>query len=181
MPVITKDKIEVLFANKNGKIKVYKDPNSYNDVTKYIFGLNTTKEKTRYIGGYGINLTTINSYPDMTITDIIHILRYVHYKCRKLDIKNDRKLYHIIIGFKCDDFDANLAKIAGDNISFQLFLKGWQNLYGVHEDTDSIHIHLMFNSVNIKNFNKYSASKIDNDKFLENIQTIAYDTILNYS
>lgn len=93
----------------------------------------------RYYSGRGVRKNPENAAKAMNRTQ-------KNYK------KNSgRRMYHWIISFPEIYDDANLVKIAADMVAELFYKKGYQVYYGVHEDTDNLHIHMAVNAVNYMN------------------------------
>ena len=54
--------------------------------------------------------------------------------------------------------DAGLAKIIAENIT-DMFFRKYQIYYGVHEDTENLHIHFAVNTVSYVDGKKFHQSK----------------------
>ncbi len=72
-----------------------------------------------------------------------------------------RQGYHLIISFEEGEVDAETAfevvgKFAGEYLG-----KGYEALYAVHDNTDHIHGHIIFNSVSFRDGKKYRYEKGD--------------------
>jgi len=119
---------------------------------KYI----TDPEKTqdgRYVG-------SVNCGAQTALAQMIDTKR--HYG--KLD---KRQGYHIIISFEETDVSADIAyEIMGKFA--EAYLGGaFEAVYAVHDDTEHMHAHLVFNSVRCKDGYKYDYKKGDWEKYIQ--------------
>ena len=72
-----------------------------------------------------------------------------------------RRAYHLMISFPDAYDDCNVIKIIAERIADEIFEKGYQLVYGIHEDTDNLHIHVVVSSVNFITGNKIHISDED--------------------
>lgn len=70
---------------------------------------------------------------------------------------NKRRIYHCIISFPKEVDDSNLIKLAAEDIADYIFEK-YQVVYGIHEDTEHLHIHLAINAVSYRDGKKFHIS-----------------------
>ena len=127
------------------------------------------------MGQLVINISPKKHYPQNK--DIRQLLTYVagHSKTKKFkaaysngygvsaDYKKDskRRMYHMVISFpsqyKCDlPCTIKIAKVIAKNI-----FKDYQIFYGIHTDTNNLHIHFAINAVNYRTGKKFHTSKAD--------------------
>ena len=116
------------------------------NLMKYIAGETEEKEKVKYCGGKGIP-----KKQDKAADRMIAVQKYF----RKT---NKRRIYHWIVSFPEQVKDVNCIKIIAENI-VGLFFENYQVYYGVHEDTDNLHIHLAVNAVSYVDGLKWHKSK----------------------
>ena len=61
-------------------------------------------------------------------------------------------MHHIIITFRTQHNHKPITNYEGiqimSNVGFQLLEEGFQNMYFVHNEYDSIHVHFIINSIN---------------------------------
>lgn len=112
-------------------------------------------EDSRYIGAVGCQ-------PDYAYEQMI--------STKKLFAKTDkRQAYHIIISFEEGEITADTAfEFIGRFVDE--YLQGeYESVYTVHDNTDHIHGHIVFNSVNKITGNKYRYKKGDWAKYIQPI------------
>lgn len=127
----------------------YKDDDARMDVYTYIYDLNHTgnskKLKSNIMGGSHVNMA-----------DPVQSMEEVAVKFHK-----DRgiRLKHLIISF--DQYEildigwlAEEVQLISDRIGMV-----YQNIYAIHEDKNTPHVHIMMNTVNHINGYKYNAQQ----------------------
>ena len=129
-------------------------------IMKYIAGLTEGKEKTRYCGGRGLPRD-----PQKAKECIVNIQRYY----RK---KKQRRLYHLMVSFPSTEEDVNYVKMVAENVANKFFEKH-QVYYGIHEDTDNLHIHFAINAVSYVDGKKWHQSNKEFDEMKKDIQKCA--------
>lgn len=91
--------------------------------------------------------------------------------------KTDKRLMrHMIVSFE-DDISPYNAYILGWQIA-AYFADRFQIVFGVHEDSDNIHIHLVFNTVSFVDGLKYSGERSDLVAFKHYVNYV-YDSYFN--
>ena len=152
-------KINVKMVNKK-----YKDRNAIKNLIKYVVTDKMNGKYCRYIGGHGVFY--MNTGKAVKQFDIVQ----EYYKKQ-----HGRRAYHMIISFeeKVDDLCEidNLAK----RIVFGV-LKDYQSVYAIHEDTDNLHIHIVWNAVSFINGKKWHMTKTEFWEFRRKIEKIAKQT-----
>lgn len=122
----------------NGKGK-YHDSDAKEDVIKYV--LNQNKTPHGYIGGYNIDMS-----------DPVGSMQSVSLGFGK---EKGVQIHHLIISFNKNELtDYNVANQIANRLS-QYVGQRYQTVYAVHENTDHIHFHLLFNSVSYLDGSKY--------------------------
>ena len=111
---------------------------------KYIMDPDKT-EDGRYIGGS-------NCFPENALEQMLETKRYFG----KLD---KRQGYHFIISFEEEEITENTAfELVGEFVKEYLG-KDYEAVYAIHNDTDHIHGHIIFNSVRCTDGYKYDYPK----------------------
>lgn len=126
----------------------------------YIAGETEDKEKTRYYNGRGLP----RNYEKAAKT-IIKVQR-------SMKKAKQRRIYHLFISFPGEVDDVNYVKLVAESVANMLFEKH-QIYYGVHEDTDNLHIHLAINAVSYIDGKKWHQSKKEFGKMKQEIHKIA--------
>lgn len=134
-----------------------KDRDIRNLIT-YIAGKSKESKKVRYYNGRGLSRE-----PKKAATNIIKIQQY-YGKADK------RRIFHFVIAFQNMN-DAGLAKIIAENIT-DMFFRKYQIYYGVHEDTENLHIHFAVNTVSYVDGRKFHQSKKEFGKMKKGITEI---------
>lgn len=139
------------FVNAAGK---YSDPLAYDCVIGYI--LQNHKTPSRIIGGFGVDFNN----PAQSMKD--HSISY--------NKDTGVRLRHFIVSFTRKESEKlhliqNIAHHLGQIIGLT-----HQVVYAVHEDTDTLHIHYVFNSVALYTGRKYHGSKADHYELMDTIR-----------
>ena len=135
-----------------------KDRDIRNLIT-YIAGESKKSKEIRYYGGRGVS-----KEPQKAAKNIIQIQK--HYG--KAD---KRRIFHFVVAFPCDMDDAGLVKIVAENIA-HMFSDRYQIFYGVHEDTENLHIHFAVNTVSFVDGKKFHQSKKEFEDLKRNIRKV---------
>ena len=118
----------------------YKNSTSVHNLVAYVLRDKDTKKRVHYYGGYGVNINNADK-------QIMWVKNYY--------LKTDnRMMRHIIVSFD-EDITPYDAYILGWRIS-AYYGDRYQLVFGVHEDTEHIHIHIVFNTVSFIDGRKYS-------------------------
>ncbi len=127
---------------KNVNCGKYKEKRDMLNLIKYITGNSTKPEKqksVRYIGGCGVPY-----YNSDLCCDSMYIVKKYYNKTDK----KFRSVYHFMISFENPIEDANIVKLIAIGICQNFYEDGFQCIYGVHEDTEHLHIHIAVNGTN---------------------------------
>lgn len=116
------------------------------NLINYIAGKTEGKEEVKYCGGKGVPKNL-----DEVVNSMIAVQKYF----RKTE---KRRIYHWIISFPEYVKDVNCIKIIAENMA-DIFFENYQVYYGIHEDTDNLHIHLAVNAVSYVDGLKWHKSK----------------------
>lgn len=110
----------------------------------------TVKEKT----GNGRFVAGLNSQPEFAYEQ----MKETKVKFGKLD---GRQGYHLIISFEEGEVDVQTAFEIVGRCAKEYIGNGYEAVYSVHNNTDHIHGHILFNSVNFQTGRKYRYEKGD--------------------
>ena len=153
----------VMFICKKG-MDYYKNAKSIDNLTKYVMG--DIKERkhleTVSIGGNGLDYTNHKKM----VKQIKKVQKVFH--------KNTgRRMYHFVLLFdeSLKEEEQAVSEIA-DLIVKEKF-HDYQVIYGVHRDTDNIHIHFAMSSVNYNTGLKFHMDYMTYKSFKESIEDIA--------
>lgn len=85
-----------------------------------------------------------------------------------------RRMCHYVLSFDSMIRDADAVKELACAVMWEFFPE-YQMLYAVHINTDNLHIHFIFNPVNIETGKKFSLKNADFHKLQNNIETYAIE------
>ena len=105
----------------------------------------------------GINCTPANAFETMKAT------KYKHHKI------DGRQAYHLIISFVENEVDADTAFELTEKFVREYLGDDYEAVYAVHDNTDNIHSHIVFNSVNRVTGKKFRYQKGDWAKHIQPI------------
>ena len=120
----------------------------------YIINTDKTQEG-RLIGG-------VNCQPDMAFEQMKDTKR----KFGKVD---QRQGYHIVLSFKEGEITPDTAYELTEKFMQQYLRNQYEVVFAVHDNTDHIHSHIVFNSVSCINGRKYHYKKGDWEKEIQPI------------
>lgn len=127
-------------------VKMVSDPyyneSSIFNLVHYALTDKSTGTHVRYYGGYNVDISR-------AAEQIILVKQYF----RKWD---NRKMRHFVVSFD-ESITPYDAYILGWQIA-AFYADRCQIVFGVHEDTDNVHIHFVFNTVGFVDGLKYSGS-----------------------
>lgn len=139
------------FLNAAGK---YSDPLAYDCVIGYI--LQAYKTPSKIIGGFGVDLNK----PAQSMKD--HAILY--------NKDTGVRLRHFLVSFtRKESQNIHLIQKIAYHLG-QVIGLTHQVVYAVHEDTGTLHIHYVFNSVALYTGRKYHGSKADHYELKKIIQ-----------
>ena len=131
-----------IFKQLNGKDR-YHDSNTRQDVINYI--LQPNKILNRYIGW--INIDMRNPAESMNLVS-------KHY-----NKTSGVQLRHFILAFRPDETDdTELVNVIAQQVMYWLGQR-YQVIYAVHEDTEHLHVHFIFNPVSVVDGQRYYGTK----------------------
>lgn len=146
----------------------YTNDKDIKNMVNYIAGNCSGKEKTRYCNGRGLPKDSKKA-----ANCIIKTQRYYGKG-------NRRRIYHFILSFPHYFDDANYVKLVAESIADMIYEK-YQVYYGVHEDTDNLHIHFAVNAVSYVDGKKWHKSKGEfrqmKEEILERVEKIRKEFI----
>jgi len=119
---------------------------------KYIMDPEKTQDG-RYVG-------SINCGKETALAQMIDTKR--HY-----GKPDKRQGYHIIISFEETDVSADIVYEIMGKFADEYLKDAFEAVYAVHDDTDHMHAHLVFNSVCCKDGYKYDYKKGDWEKYIQ--------------
>ena len=149
---------KIIFIDVDAKGRYPKDKDIEN-LLRYIAGQNDTKEETRYCQGKGLPKN-----PQKAAKRMVLIQKY-------FGKANGRRVYHFILSFPKTMEDANFAKLVADRVA-EFFFETHQVYYGVHENTDCLHVHFAVNAVSYVDGRKWHHSKKDLKEMEKKIEDI---------
>lgn len=145
--------------SKTGKEKpnYYKNESAIKNLIVYIFQIK--KGGARYIGGRNVRYGTAQQ-----IAKNMKQIQELYGK------DNGRRMYHYILSFSTFPTEETAKKLSfiAEHI-IDTYFKGTQIIYGVHEDTDNLHVHFTFSAVLLDGY-KWNCRQKDFKKLKENIE-----------
>jgi len=155
------EKIIIKAAKNGGKICSYSSKKDIKNLIKYITGIKNSSEQVNCWGVRGL------------IKDIDTIVPMIGIVQKKLGKDKGRRIYHFIISFESDMKYQEIAYIAANAIA-DFVGKEYQLVFGVHEDTDNIHIHMAVNAVSYIDGKKWHKNKKEFVLWKKQMETIIY-------
>lgn len=156
---------------KNVKCGKYKEKKDVKDLIKYITGhsiIEKHQKTVRYTGGYGVHTCDpVLCYNDM----------YIIKKIYKKTTSKNRSIYHFVISFSEYIEDANTVKLISIDICHHFYEQGFQCMYGVHEDTENLHIHIAVNSTNFKTGRQMHLKYNELNNIITGLKKLAYNIL----
>ena len=138
----------------------YKEDGDIKFLLRYIAGETENKEKTRYYNGRGLP------------KDCRKAAEKIIKVQKKYGKTKQRRLYQLFVSFPGEIDDVNYVKLVAESIANLLFDKH-QVYYGVHENTDNLHIHFAINAVSYVDGRKWHQSKVEFEEMKRKIQKVA--------
>lgn len=123
----------------------YSNPECVHNLVAYILRDKSTGRRVRYYGGYGLNISKADEQMKLV----------KNYYCKA----DKRLMKHFLVSFD-DNVTPYDAYILGWRIG-AYYADKYQLVFAVHEDTDYIHIHFVFNSVSFVDGSKYCGNYND--------------------
>lgn len=128
-------------------------------IIRYVISRKNTDEKVRFWGTRGLSMDL-----DKMVVQMIAIQKL-------FGKKKGRRVYHMIISFPSKIRNMTLVRSVAEGVANYLF-EDYQVVYGIHEDTDDIHIHFVFNAVSYWDGKKYHKNKKEFGEMKEDIRKI---------
>ncbi|MCI8491357.1 MAG: relaxase/mobilization nuclease domain-containing protein [Lachnospiraceae bacterium] len=148
-------------SNTSFKDQNYNNKNAVENLIHYVFKDNTGDRQVRLYGGLGIDLITSER--------AVKQMKKIKKLYKKLD---RRQMYHFILSF--DDRIKNPVAVYEIGMGIMdTFFYGYQIVFTVHENTDKLHLHFIFNSVNMLNGYKWHMNGMEFKEFKKNIEDYA--------
>ena len=144
----------------------YHDNNAKYDVISYI--LNSDKMPHGYFGMVHVNPAN----PDLSMWDVAMMF----------DKEKGVRLRHYIVSFyKTEVQNPALANIIANELMCAIGSK-YQCIYGVHENTDELHFHIVFNTVSFVDGDRFYGTKAEHYALMDTIKAICrkYGLIIYY-
>lgn len=110
----------------------------------------------------GALISAINCQPEYAYEQMKGTKKYFG----KID---KRQGYHLIISFKEGEVDADTAFEITERFVAEYLQQSYEAVYAVHDNTDHIHSHIIFNSVSFLDGKKYRYEKGDWAKYIQPI------------
>lgn len=149
---------KIIFIDVDADGQYPKDRDIRN-LLRYIAGKNGTKEEVRYCNGKGLPKN-----PNKAAEGMVLIQKY-------FGKANKRRAYQFILSFREIMEDANYVKLVAERVA-EIFYETHQVYYGVHEDTDNLHVHFAVNAVSYVDGKKWHHSKKDLKRIEGRIESI---------
>lgn len=121
-----------------------------------------TGKPVRYCGGFNVDISRADE-------QMVLVKEYFHKASKRM-------MRHFIVSFE-EDVLAYDAYVLGYQIA-AFYAGRYQIVFGVHEDTDNLHIHFVFNTVSFVDGLKYSEDINDLSKLKEYVNR-AFDAYFN--
>ena len=139
--------------NSKGK---YHDEDALSDVSRYI--LNPYKTFHKYTGGIHVDMNDPAGSMDAVAEQ--------HKKQKGV------RLWHFIVSFTEDECPSPIvADSIGEDI-IEWLGEEYQAVYAVHEDSNEVHLHIVFNSVSYVDGHKYRGNKAEYYDMLYTVKDI---------
>lgn len=135
----------------------YRDDNAVKDLIRYILTDKKSRVRGRCTGGKGV------CYLDWKkAAEQFEAVQEYYGK------KSKRRIYHMVVSFPEREDDLYSIYLFGQRV-IEFFFEGYQCVFAVHEDTENLHIHIVWNSVNYRNGKKWHMSRPDCGKIKDKI------------
>lgn len=136
----------------------YKRDKDIKQLLLYIAGESEGKEHTRYCRGEGVS-----PKPEKAVRQMITVQKFYKKAVQNFGKKESRRIYHYIVSLPACADDVNCVRIAAAGIA-DIFSGRHQVYYGVHEDTENLHIHFAVNAVSYMDGKKWHKNKKELEK-----------------
>lgn len=108
-----------------------------------------------------------------------HAAKQVIGMQKALEKNKGRRCYQMVVSFPKSMTDKNMVIIIAEAIAEKIF-EEHQVYYGVHGDTDNLHIHYAINAVSYNDGLKWHQSKSEFNKFKRQILGITNENLVTY-
>lgn len=138
----------------------YTTEDAIENVIRYALVKEKSKKKVRYYGSRGVPSDVQGAKDKM-----VRLQRF-------FGKDGGRRIYQMTVSFPEYFKNPGLIKDIADEIADYLFrnqARGYQLVYGIHEDTDNLHIHFGISSVNYITAKKWHTNWDDLDKIRNDI------------
>ncbi len=146
---------KVIGKGDDGK---YFDDLALNNVINYV--LNPIKAKSRMIGAYGFQIE--------------FAAQQMEFVSRAYNNYDKLRLRHFIISFADNDCILPCDAIYIAQRAAEFYANRYQIIFGIHEDADHLHIHIVMNQVSYLDGRKYSGSKKEHYDFVNYMKDVFY-------
>lgn len=153
----------------NMKNEYYKKDGDVERLLKYIAGegKDALPNKTAYINACGLK------------KDPCKAAKQIYKVQKKAGKDRGRRCYQLVVSFPKDFDDKNVVIIVATAIANNIYEK-FQNYYGVHVDTDNLHIHFAINAVSYVDGKKWHQSKKEFAEFKKEILQVVNGVLKEY-
>lgn len=138
----------------------YNKKSDIRHLVTYVCSKKDKEERVRYWGARGY------------LKDIDFIVDTTDQMQKQLNKTNGRRMYHIICSFpekfQYPEVIYVIANVLADEIG-----KEYQLVFGVHENTENLHIHFAINAVNYRTGLKWHKNKAKFNQWVRELQQIA--------
>ena len=137
-------------------VRIMKGSYTNEDAQQNVISYALRKSKAEFTGGCAVYPVSINNADKQ--------FQIIKEKYNKTE---GRKIFHMCLSYK-DDKEITKDKVLSDakKVSDKIG-EEFQNIYGLHEDTDNLHVHFAINSVNYK-----TGKKITSEHIIELLQKL---------
>ncbi len=124
----------------------YKNPDACENVIRYVF----RQKSSSPIGGNAV-------YPIETenVIDQFQLIKEGYHKM------NGRQVFHFCLSYPDNSDDRKILAYEDAKQVSQMIGREFQNVYGIHEDTDHVHVHFAVNSVSYRNGKKITQEYLE--------------------
>lgn len=153
----------------NMKNEYYKKDGDVERLLKYIAGKgkNALSNKTACVSACGLK------------KDPCKAAKQIYKVQKKVGKDRGRRCYHLVISFPEDFDDKNVVIIVATAIADKIYQR-FQNYYGIHVDTDNLHIHFAINAVSYVDGKKWHQSKKEFADFKKVILRVVNNVLKDY-
>ena len=162
------EKIVLKIANPKGKsIGKYKNNKDIKHLLEYVVTDKDTGTKVKYWDCRGLV---------RNIKDSVKIISSIQKYMGK---DEGRRMYHFIISFPEKVDDLNIVCIVADAIADYIGQE-YQLMYGIHTNTNNLHIHIAMNSVSYRTGLKWHKNKTEFAQWKKHVVSIAESILKDF-